>query len=311
MRSLRQITRTESQGFVLVAVLWILSALGAMASIYAVYVTNTAAAIAVNGDAIEFEGLVTAAVELTTHRLLEDPSENRPTRGTFDFRLGRANVGVEFRSEAARIDLNEATKDVLAGLFTVVGANPNDAVQYGDRVLGWRTAPRANAPNPESVFYKSAGLNYGPRGARFEHIGELGLLAGVPPVLIERVLPFVTVFSGSDKVSLRDAAPEVLAALAAAQPSRASDFPGNGPPLSRAADTNSGSPSGSPRSAVAAESQAAIRIIALINFDNGRRRGAEVVILVGSGTDEPYRVLSWHDNFEDLVDGRFDSGRRR
>jgi general secretion pathway protein K len=35
-----------------------------------------------------------------------------------------------------------------------------------------------------------------------------------------------------------------------------------------------------------------------IAFDNGRRVGAEAVILPLDDADEPYRVLSWHDDFD-------------
>jgi general secretion pathway protein K len=303
--------QNASQGFILVAVLWILSALAAMASIYAAYVANTAAAVAVNGDAIEVEALVSAAVELTTYRLLEEPLESRPTRGAFSFRLGRANAVVEFCSEAARVDLNDAPKEVLAGLFAVVGAAPNDAAQYAERVVGWRTAPSANTQDTEAVLYKSAGLNYVPRGARFEHVGELGLLLGVPPTLVQRILPFVTVFSASEKVNLLDAAPEVRAALTVVTPNRPNDLPSDGPQSTRRTDTTSGTQAGSPRSLAAGEQQAAIRVMVRVNFDNGRRRAAEVVVLVNGEGDEPYRVLSWQDDIEDPADFRFAAGVNR
>jgi general secretion pathway protein K len=35
-----------------------------------------------------------------------------------------------------------------------------------------------------------------------------------------------------------------------------------------------------------------------IGFDNGRRVGAEAVILPLADGDEPYRILSWHDDFD-------------
>jgi general secretion pathway protein K len=35
-----------------------------------------------------------------------------------------------------------------------------------------------------------------------------------------------------------------------------------------------------------------------MGLENGRRVAAEVVILVLQDGDEPYRVLSWHDDFD-------------
>src|SRR5215510_13768238 len=101
--SVHQGERAACDGFVLVAVLWILSAFAALAAIYSIYVANTAVAVAGSDDAIEAEALMSASVELTAYQLIDMPEESRPTRGAFNFRLGRANVAVEFCSEAARI----------------------------------------------------------------------------------------------------------------------------------------------------------------------------------------------------------------
>src|SRR5215510_2588622 len=205
--------QATSDGFVLVAVLWILSALAALAAIYSIYVANAAMAVAGTNDAIEADALLSASIELTAYQLVDMPEESRPTRGAFDFRLGRANVAVEFCSEAARIDLNEAPKPLLSGLFIALGAQPDAARQYADRVVGWRTTPKTGERDEESALYRASGIPYFPRGAPFEHVGELGLVLGLPPVLVERALPHVTVFSGLDRINARDAAPEVLAAI--------------------------------------------------------------------------------------------------
>src|SRR5262245_7111534 len=112
-------------GFILVAVLWVLGALAALASIYTIYIANTALGVAVNDDAVQADAVASAAVELAAYELLKAPEDNRPTRGAFTFRMRRAQIAVEFCSEAARIDLNEAPKELLAGLFGVLGAQPN------------------------------------------------------------------------------------------------------------------------------------------------------------------------------------------
>src|SRR6202043_2686562 len=94
-----------------------------------------------------------AALELTAYRLgvsaaqptvpAAQPSgstaDQKPTPGFFTFRLGRGNVSVNFISETARIDLNAAPKELLSGLFTVLGAQRQNADQYADRIITWRT----------------------------------------------------------------------------------------------------------------------------------------------------------------------------
>jgi general secretion pathway protein K len=282
----RQRKRAGSDGFVLVAVLWILSALAALAAIYAIYVANTAVAVAGSDDAIEADALMSASVELTAYQLFGVPAQGRPTRGAFDFRLGRANVAVEFCSEAARIDLNEAPKELLSGLFIALGAQPDAARQYADRVVGWRTTPKTGERDEEAALYRASGLSYFPRGAPFEHVGELGLVLGLPPALVERALPHVTVFSGLDRVNARDATPEVLAAI----PGMTRDaFTGAGRAASAATQ-----PGGQ---FVTAEGSPATRVTARISFDNGRRIASEAVILPGDGS-EPFRILSWRADID-------------
>jgi len=279
--------QAASDGFVLVAVLWILSALAALAAIYAIYVANTAVAVAGSDDAIEADALMSASVELTAYQLFGMPAEARQTRGVFDFRLGRANVAVEFCSEAARIDLNEAPKELLSGLFIALGAQPDAARQYADRVVGWRTTPKTGQQDEEASLYRTAGLPYFPRGAPFEHVGELGLVMGLPPALVERVLPHVTVFSGLDRINARDAAPEVLAAIPGMTPDA---FTGAGRAAS--ATTRPGT-----QAFVTADGSPATRVTARISFDNGRRIASEAVILPGDG-NEPFRVLSWRADID-------------
>ena len=130
----RPIRTSARDGFIIVAVLWILAALAALATIYSIYIKNSALAVSVMDDELQAEALVSASLELTAYQLAV-PNEaqagqtlnarsdsqrppdaqratepQRPTRGQFGFRLGRANILVSYSSEAARIDLNAAPK---------------------------------------------------------------------------------------------------------------------------------------------------------------------------------------------------------
>ena len=132
-------------GFVLVAVLWILAALATLASIYSVYAVNTADGSHVGDDRVQAEASIRAGVEMAVFQQLAVPEKARPSHGAFRLRIGRTKVAVDFRSEAARIDLNAAQKDLLAGLFAAVGVDAKRAGTFADRVIGWRTKANANA----------------------------------------------------------------------------------------------------------------------------------------------------------------------
>lgn len=280
--------RKSDDGFIVVAALWILGALAALASVYSIYMANAAESLALLDDDIRAEALISAAVELAAYQVTAAPEKQRPSKGQFAFRMNTANVTVVFCSEAARIDLNKASKPLLAGLFRVFGARPDDADQYADRIIGWRSAPPEGSQYGEESLYRATGLDYGPRGASFTHIGELALVVGIPPAMVERAMPFVTVYSGQPEIDVLDAAPEVLAALPDMTPERLGAALIDRDLLLKQPSSAGGE---SRPAEITSNGSKAIRVTVQMAFDSGRRTTSEAVIVVGSRT-EPYRVLS-------------------
>src|SRR6516225_9089058 len=104
------------QGFILVAVLWILSALAVLSAVYSVYVSDAAVAAHVTDDGVNAEAAVRAGVELAAYeltaapessapaqpaaatgssgpaQLTAAPDSSRPAQGGFAFRLGRPRI---------------------------------------------------------------------------------------------------------------------------------------------------------------------------------------------------------------------------
>jgi general secretion pathway protein K len=161
----RSATRAEC-GFVLVAVLWILTALATLASIYSSYTVNTAAASRVADDRVQAEASIRAGVEMAVFSQLALPEKARLVRGGFDMRVGRTGVAVRFRSEGARIDLNAASSDLLTGLFIAVGVDPMRAETFAERAVGWRTKATAGAgANAESDGANATGPSANAAGA--------------------------------------------------------------------------------------------------------------------------------------------------
>jgi general secretion pathway protein K len=283
----------NARGFIVIAVLWILAALSALVLVYLSFVTNTAVVVAGSSDRVQADALVTAGVELAAYRLTAAKEDGRETSGTFDARIGTARIAVTFRSEAARIDLNAAPKALLAGLMTGLGVAPSEAADYADHILAWRAPTELADEDPENIFYRSSGANYIPRHAPFPAAEELWLVRGIPPPVIERMLPFVTVFSNSPSINILDAAPQVVAALPGMTPENLQEV------LAQRAD-----PATDPRSLPALtgnlegatlSGSKAYRIKVAVAFDSGRRTAGEAVILLLEQGDEPYRVLSWHN----------------
>ncbi len=282
---------SSEQGMIIVAVLWILMALSALAMIFSLYLSASAQALAVNDTTLQTEALVSAGLELTTYQLTLAGDKARPPRGSFQFRMDDADVFVTFISEAARIDLNYAPKEALAGLFATLGANKAAAIEDADRIVGWRTRPTPGNASDEEALYAAAGLNYPPRQSLFTHVSELALVVGLPPALVDRALPFVTVFNGSSDIDPKVASPEVLAAFPD-KADKAKDTQSAPPTADPASSANSPAPGASDP---AKAKSPCYRIEATIKFRDGRRTTSEAVIALGDNV-EPYHVLSWQDD---------------
>ena len=92
------------EGFIVVAVLWILAALATLASVYAIYVANTVSAARVHDDRIQAQALVSAAVELTAYQIDSGRSGNAAHAGRVPLRHGgrRCRGGLPLGSRADR-----------------------------------------------------------------------------------------------------------------------------------------------------------------------------------------------------------------
>lgn len=284
----------EQDAFIIVAVLWILAALAGLASVYAVYVGNTAAAVRGYDNRLQAQALVRAALELTAYHLIGFDDTARPTSGAFQFQIGGSQVGVEFRTEGARIDLNLAPKELLSGLFVVLGAKPEDASSYADHIIAWRTKPARGAQTFEADAYKSAGFNYGPRQGPFENAAELRLIVGLPGELVDAALPFVTIFNGQAGIDVNEAAPEVIMSLPHINANMAEQILAQRDPRNPQAVLNL---VGQAQSSVAIGARKATRATIHIVLETGRKVNADAVILLTDGP-EPYRVLAWRDDFD-------------
>jgi general secretion pathway protein K len=287
--------RHSEAGFIIVAVLWILAALTALVAVYSVHVVDTAYASKLGGDRLEAEVLIEAGVELTVERLTAGIEKTPPPSGSFTSRVGSTQVGVTFRSEGARIDLNVAKKDLLVGLFTVLGADPDAAATFADRIIGWRRKTDAGGRNEEVEAYRLEDSGSLPRQAPFQNVAELRLVGGLPPELVERMLPYVTVFNGRAEIDPMVADPTVLLALPKMTRSIVEEVVDA---RTRGEQRRVLDLLAEARSSVATEPRKATRIDVYTTLAGGRRVAAEVVVLAMDGGFDPYRILSWKDDFD-------------
>ncbi|WP_240535681.1 type II secretion system protein GspK [Bradyrhizobium sp. STM 3809] len=284
----------RERGFVLVAVLWILISLAGLAGALSVYLHSTAQRLSLDDVRLRSAALASAGLELAAYQLVAAPKAQRAAAGAFSFRLDHAQVSVTFRSEAARVDLNHASKQMLANLFGVLGARADKAADHADRIIGWRTPSSETAADAERDLYRVAEMDYIPRSGPFAHVEELRLVLGLPPELVDKAMPYVTVFSGRREIDALEAAPEVVAALPGMTQDGLKSFLDQRAGLCREARSLAAA-LGSARADATLEVGDAVRVWITLSFDAGRRAAVEAVILLGDG-DEPYRILAWRDD---------------
>jgi general secretion pathway protein K len=288
-------SRQEARrGFVIVVVLWLLAALAALVTIFSVYLSNSARALAFNDTRLKSEALVMAGVELTVYRLMSADKDTRPPLDAFHVRLGGVRLEISYVPETTRVDINAAPKEFIAGLLSVLGASEEDAKATADRIVAWRHRTTTAKAGDEDALYRAAGKPYSPRQAPFPHVNELALVLGMTPALLERALPFVTVFNGTPGIDALTAPPEVIAALPGMTPLILKDFLETRATLPNdpAAIAKALGPAAS--KATTAKNSKAYRILVRLHFPDDREAVSEVVIRMDGGSD-PYQVLSWQD----------------
>jgi general secretion pathway protein K len=273
--------------------LTILILLATLAGLAAAYLSSSVTSLTLYDDRLRSQALLLAGVELAAYDLLSGEKSERKPRGSIAFKMDKASVNVDYVTDSSRIDLNFAPKELLAKLFEVLGAAPDDALGYAERIVGWRTPRRQSSLDREIAFYRDSGLSYGPKGMAFSSEEELWLIPGLPPPLVERLLQFVTIYSGRREVDVFGAEPEVVASLPGVEPMQAAAFIAqrDGIPRAPAAVINLlGTGSG----LISVYSQDNVRLKCTVALDTGWRSSAEIVIQL-KGRSEPYTVLSWRD----------------
>jgi general secretion pathway protein K len=183
----------RERGFALLIVLWSMALLGLLGT----RITAAGRTDAVEAEAVAARASLSAAADGAVSEAImrvltgEWPADGR-TRD-----LGPVRVRVE--DEAGRINVNVAPPGLLAALLLALGRPADQAVTLAAAITDWHTPTTRAEPNgAKAPAYRAAGLDYGPRNAPFQSIGELGLVLGMTPEILAALKPHVTVFTEGD-----------------------------------------------------------------------------------------------------------------
>lgn len=265
---MRAAVQGDDRGFALLIVLWAVVLLTLLAT-QLTAAGRTELQLAANlRSAAAAETAADGAVYEAVYHLL-DPSDTWTADGT-DRMLrvpgGRAILRIE--NEAGKINPNNAPPELLRALLRRLGADRRVADGIAAAIVDWRFPNRQGQPGgAKEPQYRAAGLDYGPAGAPFRSVAELGAVLGMTPELLARLEPNVSV--------LTDADPDLLAA----------------PPVVRQVIQDL-------RGARSATSRRrplrTVAVTARVIGDAGGRFGRRAVIRLGVAEKEPlFQILTW------------------
>src|SRR6516165_1373785 len=131
-------------GSALLVVLIMLGVIGLLAAAVARSVSGTALELSVAHRTSESESDLRAGIELGVAAILKLGDEMRSADTAVD--LADRRITVRVTNERARIDLNKANAEVLAGLFKAVGVDNDEAASLAANVVNWRGGDGSQRP---------------------------------------------------------------------------------------------------------------------------------------------------------------------
>jgi general secretion pathway protein K len=277
------------RGVVLVAVLWLIALLSALAMAASVTFRGFAAVVAVDRDRVRAEALLTAGLETAAHAI-EILGDTPLDQLDITVMLASGSVRAHISDEGGRIDIGKAPVEVLAGLFRSLGAPETESNNIARSIAEWRKPVETGAPSGTGGSNDPAKVAY--EGQPFSDVRQLLQIPGMPPEWVTAIAPLTTVY-GRQTVNPLTAPAEVIAALPGVDASRVRAFLQMRRNLP--ADT-------SQLAAMLGTAQRYLEVkthpVALVDLmailANGFTEAAQAVIVLMPQDSEPYRVLVWN-----------------
>lgn len=263
------------RGMVLVAVLWSIALLSALAMAASVTFRGFAGVMAVERDRLQADALLTAGLEMAAgliDGLRDAPLAEIETTVT----LGTGAVRLRLNDEGGRIDIGRAPLALIASMLRAVGAPQAAANDLARRIVerrkSGRPASTATAVPP------------------FSDLAQLASIPGMSPDWIAALAPLATVFGG-ETVNPLTAPPGVIAALPGLDADRVDAF--------LKARRGAANADALVQMIAPAQRYLGVRPQRVASVDltarlaSGYASAAHAVIVVLPQDSQPYRVLVW------------------
>ncbi len=208
--------RSQQRGIALVLVLWVALLMSVIAGSFALSARTESlqSRILLNEAQARFfaeAGLNRAVFELRN----PDPETRWIADGrVHEFELDGAKIELKITDESGKIDLNQASEELLVGLFASLGVDYDESIGIVDKIMDWKDADEEiRLAGAEDDDYFSAGYPHGAKDAPFDTVPELIQVMDVGYDMYRKIEPALTVYSGRKNVNLAFAPREVLMAI--------------------------------------------------------------------------------------------------
>ena len=197
-----RLTSRRERGFALLIVLWTL----VLISLLLTQVTSAGsgeARLASNlRSGVALQQAADGAVHDAIFHVLDSSSAQRWTADGTTRRVLVQGVPVDVRlvDLGGRINPNTAPVDLLAALLRVLGEDPRTADYIATSIIDWRSPGQRSRTTGGNKLqpYQAAGRELAPPGAKFQDIGDLDLVLGMTPRLLDLMRPHLTLYTSSD-----------------------------------------------------------------------------------------------------------------
>jgi len=213
--ALARILPRDQRGFALVLVLAVLSVLALLAAAIAAQTRSTALGARSRLEIVQARNVADSGVTIAIMHLIDRNDESlwQANGATHDESYGDSHIAITAEDEAGKIDLNNAPKELIAGLLGEF-TSADQACALTDAIFERRAS--FSAPTPRTTrFFAGAGMaNFQSlAGLAFADISELRLIPGMSADLYEQVAPYITVFSRSPTLNRQTASRIALLAI--------------------------------------------------------------------------------------------------
>ncbi len=217
----------RQRGIALVLVLWVALLMSVIAGSFALSARTESlqSRIMFNEAQARFfaeAGLNRAVFELRN----PDPETRWIADGRIhEMELDGAKIEIQITDESGKIDLNQASEELLVGLFASVGIEFDEALGLVDKIQDWKDADEEpRLAGAEDGDYFSAGYSHGAKDAPFDTVPELIQVMDIDYELYRKIEPALTVYSGRKNINLAFAPKEVLMSIDGITPEVADDY---------------------------------------------------------------------------------------